>query len=107
VVEANLAEGKRHAYSKRRWYIDEDTWIIAAAENFDGRGNLWRVGMFFTAYEYDPQTYQKVSHVFMDLPSGAYSLSYLTLEHDEFDYTIPFMDKSEFTPAAIRKMTKR
>jgi hypothetical protein len=32
VVEADLKEGQRHLYSKRRFYIDEDTWTALASD---------------------------------------------------------------------------
>jgi hypothetical protein len=35
VVEGLLKEGKRHNYSLRRYYIDEDSWLILAADNYD------------------------------------------------------------------------
>jgi hypothetical protein len=42
VVEANLAEGKRHVIAKRRMYMDEDSWYIILYDGWDGKGNLWR-----------------------------------------------------------------
>jgi len=42
VVEANLAEGKRHVVAKRRIYIDEDSWYAILYDGWDGKGNLWR-----------------------------------------------------------------
>jgi len=42
VVEAQLAEGKRHVYSKRRFYLDEDSWGVMLAEAYDAQGKLWR-----------------------------------------------------------------
>ena len=107
IVEASLAPGKRHAYKKRRWYIDEDSWHPMISENFDGRGNLWRVGMFFTDYHYDVGCYEKQTQVFMDIPSGAYVTTFVTLERDEWDYTVPFMGREHFTPAAIRRLSRR
>lgn len=108
VVEANLAEGKRHAYKKRRWYIDEDSWNPVMAENFDGRDNLWRVGYFLSDYEYQIECYQKHAQVFIDLPSGHYLTDFLTLEgRKEADFSIPYMDKNVFTPANLRKEAKR
>ncbi len=106
-VEGDLAPGKRHAYSKRRWYLDEDSWNPVMSENFDSRGNLWRVGMFFSDYQYDAQCYIKTTQVFHDLPSGHYVISFLTFDRKEFDYTVPFMKKNEFTPAALRKRATR
>jgi hypothetical protein len=31
-----------HSYSKRILYIDEDSWSVALADNYDSDGNLWR-----------------------------------------------------------------
>ncbi len=42
VVEANVAAGKRHAVPKRRYYLDEDTWLIALMDGYDAEGKLWR-----------------------------------------------------------------
>ncbi|MEH6586291.1 MAG: DUF1329 domain-containing protein [Halioglobus sp.] len=45
VVEGlvKTAKGERgHKYSKRVFYIDEDSWQIALADNYDSAGNLWR-----------------------------------------------------------------
>ncbi|MDD3444579.1 MAG: DUF1329 domain-containing protein [Zavarzinia sp.] len=43
VVEATLKEGMRHLYSRRVYYLDEDSWSIVGGEHYDGRGELWRV----------------------------------------------------------------
>ncbi|WP_167855004.1 DUF1329 domain-containing protein [Mangrovimicrobium sediminis] len=107
IVEGNLAPGKRHAYSKRRWYVDEDSWNFVLSENFDSRGNLWRVGFFASIYQYDIECYAKQITVFHDLPSGHYMLRWVTLERDEVDYTVPYRDKSYYTPAYVRKSVKR
>lgn len=42
VVEATVAAGKRHAVPKRRFYFDEDTWILALLDGYDAEGKLWR-----------------------------------------------------------------
>ncbi|MEP4485568.1 MAG: DUF1329 domain-containing protein [Halioglobus sp.] len=44
VVEGRLKDGGReHQYSRRVFYVDEDTWQIAAADSYDSDGKLWRV----------------------------------------------------------------
>jgi hypothetical protein len=35
-------ENRGHLYSRRVFYIDEDSWQIAVADNYDGEDNLWR-----------------------------------------------------------------
>ncbi|PWR23169.1 DUF1329 domain-containing protein [Zavarzinia compransoris] len=42
VVEATVADGKRHAVPKRTYYLDEDTWLIALMDGYDAEGKLWR-----------------------------------------------------------------
>lgn len=107
IVEGNLAPGKRHTYSKRRWYIDEDSWNPVMSENFDSRGNLWRVGLFLSDYQYDIECYEKHTQVFMDLPSGAYVSNFITIHRKENDHSIPYMKQDEFTPASLRKKATR
>lgn len=107
VVEANLAPGKRHAYKKRRWMIDEDSWNPVMSENFDGRENLWRVGFFLSDYQYHIECYEKHSQVFMDLPSGHYVSNFITIDRKDADHSIPYMDSGDFTPAALRKKATR
>ncbi len=107
VVEGNLAPGKRHAYKKRRWMIDEDSWNPVMSENFDGRENLWRVGFFLSDYQYQTECYEKHTQVFMDLPSGHYVSNFITIDRTENDHTIPYMDQRDFTPAALRKNATR
>lgn len=45
VVEATLKEGERHIYGKRRFYVDADSWNTLLLDQYDGRGELWRVTM--------------------------------------------------------------
>lgn len=42
VVDATLAEGRRHVEPKRRFYFDEDSGIALAADAWDPQGNLWK-----------------------------------------------------------------
>ena len=39
---ALLLENRGHLYSRRVFYIDEDSWQIAVADNYDSDGQLWR-----------------------------------------------------------------
>ncbi len=72
VVEATLREGKRHVYSKRTFYLDEDSWAALASDEYDARGQLYRTGFAYMAPSYDvpaPYTdmfghYDLVSHVY-------------------------------------------
>ncbi len=42
VVDAALAPGKRNVVPKRRFFLDEDTWQVLAADEYDASGAYWR-----------------------------------------------------------------
>jgi hypothetical protein len=42
VVDATLKAGTSHIYSRRTFYIDEDSWNVLLIDKYDGRGQLWR-----------------------------------------------------------------
>lgn len=44
VVDGTLAPGKHHVAPHRRFYIDEDTWLIVYSEAWDDDGHLWKFG---------------------------------------------------------------
>ncbi len=56
VVEATLKPGKRHAVSKRKFYIDEDTWGTSLMDGWDPSGTLWRVSLNLAFYLPDVPT---------------------------------------------------
>jgi hypothetical protein len=49
VIDLTLAPGQRNVLPHRRFYIDEDSWILAIADEWDAQGNIWRVNMNFLA----------------------------------------------------------
>lgn len=72
VVEATLKSGLRHAFSKRVFYVDEDSWSIAAVDCYDGRGQLWRFQeAHLSTFPFVPATTGS-PEVHYDLPSGRY-----------------------------------
>ena len=80
VVEATLREGKRHIYSKRNFYIDEDSWTIVASDEYDARGQLFRAGFAYQTPSYDSPAPWADMHGLYDLIAGSYSLSGYTAE---------------------------
>jgi len=53
VVEATVKSGVRHVAPKRTFYIDEDSWAIVVAEDYDAQGKLWKLreGFVIPVYE--------------------------------------------------------
>lgn len=102
VVEATLKAGERNIYAKRRFFIDEDSWQIAASELYDGRGQLWRVGQSMLLQNYAAETPINAFEALYDLLSGRYVVSGLKNEEKrsiEFGTQASIKD---FTPAALR-----
>jgi hypothetical protein len=107
VVEATLKEGERNIYSRRTLYIDEDSWQIAVIDHYDGRGQIWRVAEGYAVQFYYASTPMYAAEVIHDLNSARYIALGL---HNEEQEPIKFgvlADRSEFTPAAIRRMGRR
>lgn len=75
VVEGTLKDGQRHLYAKRRYYIDEDSWVAHAGETYDSKGNLWRVHYMYSAKLYDRQSSFFAAYVTYDLLQNIYSLN--------------------------------
>lgn len=82
VLEANLKQGYRHLYPKRIIYIDEDSWIPLMGDNYDARGQLWRVGFNNLVYAYEAQVMWPNVAVYHDLVSGAYMADRLFSEQE-------------------------
>ena len=93
VVEATLREGKRHVYSKRVFYLDEDSWAALAADEYDARGQLYRTAFAYNAPSYDlPAPYTDMfSHY--DLVARSYALTGFIAETGGLRHTKPLPDR--------------
>ncbi|MCZ6675273.1 MAG: DUF1329 domain-containing protein [Verrucomicrobia bacterium] len=102
VVEATLKRGTRHIYAKRTFYIDEDSWQIMVADQYDGRGELWRVSEGHSINYYDALTFWTTLELHMDLFSGRYNA--VGLDNELPMYNFEAKSKvGDFTPAALRR----
>jgi len=43
VIEGTVKAGARHSVAKKVLYLDEDSWVVALGEDYDGQGKLWRL----------------------------------------------------------------
>ncbi len=108
VAEAILKEGQRHIYAKRRLYVDEDTGIASITENYDGRGELWKVVFNNNIYDYHGQAYIRRVQMYHDLIAGAYIAERLVNDSTPLLYDInPVKGPTYFSPSNIRKLGKR
>lgn len=105
VLEANLKPGQRHVYSRRVLYLDEDSWAAVLADNYDGRGNLWRTNLQSTIYAYDLQGFHAGAAVYHDLTAGSYLADRLINDQSQPRLNDSgALDASYFTPANLRKL---
>ncbi len=75
VIDSHLKEGKRHLYSRRTFYLDEDSWVALAGEMYDGRGNLWRLQYMYQAPQYDRSAEFNSAYGAYDLLQNIYNLN--------------------------------
>jgi hypothetical protein len=102
-VVATLKEGQRHVYAKRHLFFDEDSWQIALADHYDGRGQLWRVGEGHIGYNFKQQTTRYSLEALYDLTASRYLVMGMQNEEKratEYGITASVAD---YTPAALRQ----
>jgi len=102
VLEAKLKSGTSHLYSRRTFYIDEDSWQILIADQYDGRGQMWRVSEAHCINYYDVQTFWSTLEVHLDLQNGRYLAIGLDNENPMYDFTIK-RTPADYTPDSLRR----
>ena len=75
VVEATLRPGKRHVYHRRVFYLDEDSWRAILSDQYDARGQMYRIGIAYMtpAHEYPGPRVVPYGHY--DMITGQYNLN--------------------------------
>lgn len=102
VVDATLKSGTSHVYSRRTFYIDEDSWQVLAVDQYDGRGQLWRVSEAHCINYYDAQIFWSTLEVHTDLQAGRYLAIGLDNERPMYDFGIT-RSPQDYTPSALRQ----
>lgn len=104
VVEAKIKENIRHVYSRRTFYVDEDSWGIALVDQYDSRGDLWRATISHLMNYYEVPVLWTALDVYHDLVTERYYAAFLDSEEEN---SLGFEDKAPpkkyFKPAALRR----
>ena len=103
-VEGNLKDNFRHVYSRRVFYIDEDTKGIVATEIYDGRGELWRVQELGGGVQYELPLCGGSGDTVYDLVVGRYLMLGLINEEKPINFDASHLDADRYTPANIRRL---
>lgn len=102
-VEANLRSGTRHIYAKRVFFLDEDSWMAAVIDHYDGRGNLWRVAESHELLYYQIPVQGYSLETLYDLSAGRYlALGFENNESMGVNWRAEF-SYGDFQPAALRR----
>jgi len=114
VVEGTVKPGARHSVAKKVLYLDEDSWIVALGEDYDGQGKLWRLNEdpVLPAWEIHSCVTGPLTNL-NDLISGRYvvDMSILSGGKDLKFYTDPSEDRrlrdDFFTAETLRSIMER
>jgi hypothetical protein len=101
VVEATLKPDARHVYSKRVFYLDEDSWMAVASDQYDARGKLFRSSFAFQSYSYDVQAPFGDTFAIYDFSSGAYNITGLFGPHRGLKYMTELPKDTAWSPEAL------
>lgn len=102
VVDATVKSGTSHVYSRRTFYVDEDSWQILAVDQYDARGQLWRVSEAHCINYYDALTFWSTLEVHTDLQAGRYLAIGLDNEGKMYDFSAK-RTPADYSPDALRR----
>lgn len=101
VVEATLAQGKRHQAPKSRYYIDEDSWMVVLADRWDANGQLWKTVFCSPILMPDIPAVVITGFGFYDFVGSGWMFSSLYNEKPEQYKVMPPYPDYIFTPDAM------
>ena len=88
VVEATLRKGFSHPYAKRRFYLDEDSWQILAADIYDKDGVLTRAQEVHPINYYDVPLVSSTLEAIYDFKGGRYFVDGLDNNEPMYDFGV-------------------
>ncbi|MBP9913805.1 MAG: DUF1329 domain-containing protein [Opitutaceae bacterium] len=106
VVDATVKSGMSHLYPRRTFYIDEDSWQILAVDQYDSRGQMWRVSEAHCINYYDALVFWSTLEVHTDLLAGRYLAIGLDNEGPMYDFNIK-RTPADYSPDALRRQGVR
>ena len=102
VIEANLRKGFSHPYAKRRFYIDEDSWQILAADLYDKGGELSGVQESHPISYYDVPMFGSTLETIYDFKGKRYFVDGLDNNEPMYNFNAK-LGPRDFTPQALRR----
>ncbi len=102
VVEADLRTGFSHPYTKRRFYIDEDSWQILAVDLYDKGGKLIGLQESHPINYYDVPVFSSTLETIYDFKGSRYFVDGLDNNEPMYDFKADISPRS-FSPASLRQ----
>ncbi len=104
VLRATLKNEWRHIYSQRDFYLDEDSWQVVIADQYDKAGKLWRVSLSYSKFYSELPGIFPVINVFHDLQNQRYSVMGLQNERSsKNEFNGEKARDSLFTPSGLKR----
>ncbi len=102
VTEATLKQGTSHVYAKRTFYFDEDSWQALVVDNYDSRGEIWRLSEAYPIQYYEQPLFWDTVHAHYDLQNGRYLAFGLKDKDDYVRFDAP-LKIGDFSPDSLRR----
>jgi hypothetical protein len=100
VVEGRLKDDAKHIYSRRVFYLDEDSWQIGVSESYDLEGKLWRVAESHALNYYNVPVHLSTLQVFHDLKERRYVAEGIDNQLKPYEF-LTTADPREFSPNSL------
>ena len=102
VVDAVLKPGQKHSFSRRTFYVDEDSWSVLWEDAYDARGGLWRIGVHPVVQYYDADVMWYSANIWHDLSNASYFISSLGTHEPQWKFNVKGR-LADFEPDAMRR----
>jgi hypothetical protein len=100
VVEATLKPGEHHIHGRRVFYVDEDSWLALASDDYDLDGKLRRSVFAMPSQSYHADLPFSRTHVAYDFGTGACFLAFLPAPNAGVRYVEP-LPAAEWSPDSL------
>lgn len=71
-IVGTVKSGVRHSTPKKVLFVDEDSWLLVAGDDYDAQGKIWKYKENYTTPEWEVGACVPVTGVYNDLISGRY-----------------------------------
>ncbi|MFC3194800.1 DUF1329 domain-containing protein [Marinicella sediminis] len=107
VIRASLKDQWRHIYSQRDFYVDEDSWSVVMADQYNKQGQLFRVSLSFLRQEHQLPGTLPVVNTYHDLNQRSYHVMGLKNEAPKStDYSAEPLPDQMFTTNGLKRFVK-